>query len=271
MIREKAQLSLEKETLLITLYAKALDSGLPTSLLHDRFAANLVDRIDEDFERLQVDVGTAQGVALRAKSFDVWTRAFLAREFEATVLHLGCGLDSRILRVDPPPHVRWFEIDFPDVIDLRRRLYPEREGCSLIGCSVTDPAWLSDIPRDRPAMIVAEGLMPYLGPTEPQLLIERLVSCLPAGEIVFDAYSRLGVRLLSFNPSIRATGATLRWALDDPTDLIADIPKLELVEETLAHDLAELERIAPAFGIVLPLWNLIPYLRRIGRLLRYRF
>ena len=44
------------------------------------------------------------------------------------MVQLGCGMDSRVYRVDPPPSVRWFDLDYPEVVDLRRRIYPEREG-----------------------------------------------------------------------------------------------------------------------------------------------
>ncbi|HFL2001448.1 TPA: class I SAM-dependent methyltransferase, partial [Pseudomonas aeruginosa] len=42
----------EKQTLLITLYAKALDSRLDDSILHDRFAEEAVRQIDFDFSRV---------------------------------------------------------------------------------------------------------------------------------------------------------------------------------------------------------------------------
>ena len=100
---------------------------------------------------------------MRAKAFDDWTSPFIDRHPDAIVLHLGCGLDSRVFRVDPPAAVSWFDVDLPEVIELRRRLYPARDdGYRLIGASVTDLGWLREMPRDRPAMVVAEGLMPYL-------------------------------------------------------------------------------------------------------------
>jgi O-methyltransferase involved in polyketide biosynthesis len=29
------------------------------------------------------------------------------------VLHLACGLDTRVHRLDPPSSVRWFDVDYP--------------------------------------------------------------------------------------------------------------------------------------------------------------
>ena len=48
-----------------------------------------------------------------------------------------------VFRIDPPANVQWFDVDYPDVIDLRRQLFPER-GASyhLIGAPLDDLRWL---------------------------------------------------------------------------------------------------------------------------------
>src|SRR6185436_1700549 len=127
-----------------------------------RFAADAVACIDFDFKKLKLPKGGEISLPMRALHFDQWTRAFLAANPEATVLHLGCGLDTRVYRIDPGPKVRWFDVDFPDVIALREKLYPERPGYQRIGTSVTDLGWLEAVPGDRPVMVVGEGLFMYL-------------------------------------------------------------------------------------------------------------
>ena len=123
---EKVHLTGEKQTLLITLYAKAMESRSPDSLLKDRFADQALARIDYDFKPLDLGPDGAISLAMRAKAFDDWTRAFIEKHPNAVVLNLGCGLDSRVFRVDPPPEIAWFDVDFPDVIEIRQRVYPER-------------------------------------------------------------------------------------------------------------------------------------------------
>ncbi len=58
-------------------------------------------------------------VASLAATFDLLMTRYLADHPDATVLHLGCGMDSRVFRVDPPVSVQWYDVDYPDVIDLR--------------------------------------------------------------------------------------------------------------------------------------------------------
>src|SRR4029453_11127268 len=130
---EKVHLTKEKETLLGRLYARALERRSQNPILRDEMAKNSIQGIDYDFEHLKVDT---LSIAIRAKQFDIWTTEFLADHPGATVLHLGCGLDSRVWRIDPPASVRWFDVDYPEVIELRRRLYPERAGYTTIGSSL---------------------------------------------------------------------------------------------------------------------------------------
>lgn len=272
MQTEKISLTGAQATLLITLHCKAVESRLPDSLLNDRLADEIVRKIDYDFSRVDLGRDGAISLALRAKSFDDWTRAFIAKHEDAVVLNLGCGLDSRVFRVGPPAGISWFDVDLHDVIDLRQRLYPARTGdYRRIGASVTETAWLSEIPRDRPAIVVAEGLMPYLPGEEAPKLIARLAGHFPSGEIAFDAYSRFGLAWLRVTPQFRVTGAKVHWALDDAKGLEAVAPGLKLVEEKVQFDSDQIARMSLPARLTVTLFRVIPALRKVGRLLRYRF
>lgn len=268
---EKVNLTGAKETLLLTLYGKALESRLPNSLLRDYFADEAVRNIDYDFSRLKVDNNLGIGLAIRAKTLDVCVQDFLARNPDAIVLHLGCGLDTRIFRIDPPAGVDWFDVDYPEVIDLRRRLYPVRDRYHLIASSLTEPGWLNEVPRDRPAIVVAEGLTPYLAAEEGQQLFSRLVGHLSSGELVFDAYSRLGLKIIRLNSSFRATGAEVHWSIENPHELERAVPKLRFIEDIPAYKPEHAARMRWLAKLFVRLWKYIPALRKIGRLLRYRF
>ncbi|RVO72342.1 CYTH domain-containing protein [Sinorhizobium meliloti] len=62
------------------------------------------------FDTVEGDL-SKRGLSLRIRQCG---EESIERYPEATVLNLGCGLDSRIFRIDPGPGVRWFELDFPD-------------------------------------------------------------------------------------------------------------------------------------------------------------
>lgn len=92
-----------QETTLATLYGKAMESRRPNTVLADREADKALQRIDYDFSRLRIRRTDHTSLAVRAKAYDTWARQFLDNNPHCTVLHLGCGLDTRVHRVDPPP------------------------------------------------------------------------------------------------------------------------------------------------------------------------
>jgi len=271
MQSQQVHLTKEKETLLVTLYCRALDSRSKHPLLHDKAAEEVVRRIDYDFRKLKIFRDDVLDAVMRTKQLDQWTADFLAAHPDATVLHLGCGLDSRVERIDPPQSVRWYDLDYPDVIELRRRLYPPRDSYSLIGASVTDPGFLDQVQASGPVMIVAEGLFIYLWEHEVKELLHRLTSHFQSGQLAFDVLSRLAVRLSKFHPSLVATGAEIRWGIDDLRAIEQWVPRLQLVTEVALTEALANARLSWAFHVIYRVINRIPPLRRQSRLLLYRF
>jgi methyltransferase (TIGR00027 family) len=183
-----------QSTMLVTLFLRAVDHAGTESILGDRFAAEAVERIEYDWTTIDKPNirRNAFVVALRAKQFDDWAAEFLHPE--ATVLQLACGLDSRPFRLDLPAGVRWIDVDLPDVVALRRKLYHETADYRMVAASVTDEPWLAEIPADRPALVIAEGLLMYLREPEVSRLLRRLTDRFGTGELIFDGVPPLSAR-----------------------------------------------------------------------------
>ena len=274
MEAKKIRLTKEKETYLATLYGKALDAAVANPILGDHFAADAVARIDYDFNDLKLPKGAAISLPVRALHFGRWTRAFLANHPTSTVLHLGCGLDTRVYRIDPGPMVRWFDVDLPDVIALREQLYPERDGYRRIGTSVTDLAWLDAIPADTPVLVVAEGLFMYLPEKDGTALLRRITEQFPSGQIAFDGYSGSMTRLVSRLATVRGAKVELVWGIDDPHYLEKQIPKLHLVEDVSFLTMPALIDRMPKRWLTETIYGVISRLsfyRNLVRHLRYAF
>ena len=201
----------ERETLLIPLYGKALESRRDNPILDDQMAENIDARIDYDFGRLRVSRMASITLALRAKKLDTCTREYLAQHEYPLVLHLGCGLDSRVVRV-ADPRALWYDLDYPDVIDLRRLFYQETAIYHLLASSVSDFRWLDAVAATGPAMIVAEGLLMYLDAEEVGSLLLALRKLFPGSQIAFDDFTTFNARLVArHHPAIRQMGAEIRW------------------------------------------------------------
>jgi methyltransferase (TIGR00027 family) len=231
-------------TNLCTLYLRAYENRSPAPILGDTAAAEAVDRIEYDWARMRraMRPGSNQHlVAMRAKQFDDWSGDFLRRHPNADVLHLGCGIDTRAFRLHLPETVHWFDIDQPHVIALRRKLYDDRDGYRMIGSSVTNEAWLDEIPTDRPILMVAEGLVMYL--TEPQVrtLLQRLTDRFDSGELIFDTASPMGPRL-----SKLLTKGITKWGIRDAREIEEWNPRLHFLDQSSVGALYERIPSAPA-------------------------
>jgi O-methyltransferase involved in polyketide biosynthesis len=273
MAASKVHFTEEQSTNLATLYGRALDARKPKPVLGDPTAEDAVRRIDYDFGKFKMGDDLAFSVATRAKLFDDVARRYLREHPNAVVLHLGCGMDSRVFRLDPPPTVRWYDVDYPDVIALRAEVYPfERPGYATIGTSVTDLDWIAQVPTDAPALVIAEGLTMYLEPESGRALLRELVEHLPSGEMIFDVYSRLGIRLQKANPVIRNAKATLRWGVNDPLELTP--LGLTPIRRWTAEDMVPPEvrdELSRAMRFQLGLLKVLPMFRTMGQLLHFRF
>lgn len=264
-------LSGSAETLLLTLYGRAVDAGRPDPILGDAMAVQAVDRLDYDFARTRTSTAIAAAVAARAAFFDDWTRRFLADHQRATVLQLAAGLDSRPWRIDPGPEVDWYDVDFPEVIALRRELFPERARYTMIAASVVDDGWLDQVPQEYPVFVLAEGLTPYLEPERGRRLFRRLVDHFASGVVAVDVHSTAAIRMQRWNPGLRSLGAQLLWGFDDPHELERADPRLHLAEAVDALYAPHTERLPWSTRMTAALLKPFPRLRNLGMYVRYEF
>ncbi len=212
------------ETLLITLYIRAMESQRPDALIKDEKAVALVTQMDYDFSRIKqikMDEDDKVGLVLRNREFDRYARDFLARCPEAVVAHIGCGLDSRFERVDNG-QVEWYDLDLPQVIDLRRKFVGgEGPRYHLLGCSAFDRAWLDTMSKHhpRPFLFLAEGVLMYFEEAQVKSLVLTMQEHFPGAELVFDAFSPYMVWANNLRLSLTKFGARYGWGLKRGKDL----------------------------------------------------
>ena len=272
MTQVKVRLDKAMETSLITLYGKAIDARMTPSILRDQMAAQAVEKIDYDFAGMKfMNERVAPNAAARSKHFDDWTRSFVAEHPSATVVHLGCGLDTRVWRVDPDPSVAWYDVDFPDVVDIRRKIFPTRPGYQMIASSVTSPEWLAAISDDRPTMVVAEGLTMYLSPAEGHALFRRVMDRFGHGTLAFDGHNRLGIRLVNIGLKRAFGQPLLHWAINGRADIDAIDPRLHCEDEVSALLAPDAKGLKPSMRLFARAVRPFPAIRDLAIYFRYTF
>lgn len=265
----KINLSQEKATLLIPLFGKAKEYLSKSPLIIDEKAVEIVNQIDYHFQSLKIPEKTNRLMCLRAKLIDDLVDDLLLKSNRSAVIHLGCGLDSRYNRINNSD-VDWYDVDFQEVIDIRKHFYEETDKYHLIGSSVTAPEWIAKIPKEKDRYIViAEGLFMYLKEEEIKRLISRLNARIDNYTLIFDAYSSLTAQRAKSHPSIKKTGAVIQWGIDNPEELLKWGLDIRFVAERYFIENEAIKKLDAKMWIVFKIAGLFPAVRKAHRLLIY--
>lgn len=205
------------DTMFIPLYMRCLETRRPDRIINDPAACNIVDSVDYDFSKYDNAVRSQVGVAIRVRSFDRITRRFLENEDSPVVVNLGCGLDSRSSRIGLANGV-FYNVDLPEVMELRDQLLPPDEHNISIHKSMFDLSWVQDIRERHPQaniLVLAEGVFMYFTEDEIRPVFEQVARFLSPGEFVFDACTNFGCKISSRHDTVKYTSARFQWGLND--------------------------------------------------------
>lgn len=215
-MRVTIQLEKEMETLLIPLYGRAQMTR--AGVCNDPYAKQVIDSIDYDFSKLKMQKKLQVFMAIRSGILDDFTNIFLNTCQNTEILSLGSGLDARYLRMNG--YAKWTDLDFPQVIQLREKLLPQKDHHFSIPSSVTDWAWLDHYsPKCEHLLVIAEGLFMYLHAADVYNLLNRLAKKCKDVTFIFDVYSTLTVKKIGLQRSLKETGASIFWGIDSPKEL----------------------------------------------------
>jgi O-methyltransferase involved in polyketide biosynthesis len=260
--RTRVELEAVPETLLWTLYHRALEARRPDAVIEDPKAVELVDTIDYPFEsRFGGGAARAQWQALRVRCFDAVVEQFLAEHPDGTVVALGEGLETQFWRVDNG-RVHWLTVDLPEPVQLRRSLLPKSPRHRSLARSALDPSWMGEVDASRGVLLTAQGLLMYFEFDEVRRLVAACAEWFPSGSLVFDAVPCwLSVR--SRRGKLRTAGdyhaPPWHWGINSQTaeDLARAHPNVaELAELSLPGGRGAL------LGYLVPLLARVPTLRR---------
>ena len=221
------ELNNESKTLFIPLLGKAIMSS-DNVFLNDPKAEEIISKIDYDFKSLKQSKWLSMYMSLRALIIDELCNKYLRQYPDAVVIHLGCGLDSRCLRVNQNFNT-WYDIDYENVIDIRKKFYDLDAKHQMIGSSVTDYKWLNQIPNNNNILIVAEGLTMYLSEDEIGELITQIDKHFDDVYLLFDAYTKKGVKSSKLKNPVNKMHANIKYGIDNPKEFLELNKKLEYI------------------------------------------
>jgi len=201
------------KTLYIPLYGKAYVSRKGI-ILHDPKAQEIWAAEAFPLKGKSKSKWLAYYMGMRSAVFDRWLKGKLEEDPTAVVLHIGCGMDSRCLRVGTQGHT-WFDIDFPSVIGERKRYYSENAEYKMHSADIRSARWLSGIPKGH-AIAVMEGVSMYLSPEELGQVLAGMAEHFASVRLLMDCYTIFAAKASKVKNPINDVGVTQVYGLDDP-------------------------------------------------------
>lgn len=207
------------------------------------------------------EIWAAEGFALKGKSkskwlayymgmrsavFDNWLRAQMADDERTVIIHIGCGMDSRVLRVGTKGHA-WYDVDFPEVIEERRRYYQENEAYHMIASDARKMEWLEALPENSNAIVVMEGVSMYMQLEELQALLKGVCAHFKQTKVLMDCYTTFAAKASKYKNPINDVGVTTVYGLDEPRLLeegtgLHFVKEHEMTPDILVDELAGMEK-----------------------------
>ncbi|MBE5865319.1 MAG: class I SAM-dependent methyltransferase [Lachnospiraceae bacterium] len=230
------------KTLYIPLYGKAYVSKKGI-ILHDSKAESIWDKEGFELKGKSKSKWLAYNMGMRSAVFDKLVKKEINETSDCTVLHIGCGMDSRAERIGASD-IRWYDIDFPDVIAERQKYYKETGFYRMIAADARQVHWLKNLPT-RKAIVILEGISMYFTPEEMKTLLKALTDHFAAVTIFMDCYTVRAAKASKYKNPINDVGVTTVYGIDDPCTF-EDRTNLSYVRE---HNMTPPEMIQELKGM----------------------
>lgn len=212
------------ETLMITLYGRYKEQSYPDCILKDEKAVEIAEKVDYDFSKYAQEWVSQVTSVIRARIIDNLLKKFLVNHPQATVINLGGGLCTRFFRIDNG-EVNWYEVDFPEVIELKEKLVEQSNRYHLIASSILESTWIEQINPDlnQPLFIIMEGVSMYLTEEENKALFTQMQTMLAPKfasiTMVFDVLSKQAAAKTKRHDTVSKTDAEFKWGIDNSQEL----------------------------------------------------
>lgn len=235
------------KTLYIPLYGKSFVSKKGI-ILHDAKAEEIWAKEGFELKGKSKSKWLAYNMAMRARVFDDWTDQELKKDPDAIVIHIGCGMDSRCLRVKQP-YSCWYDCDFPEVLKVRRQYYQESSSYHMMELDATDTQKIDEFPEGNTVIVVLEGISMYLTNDQLKALIASLRQKYLYVHVLLDVYTQFGARASEKKNPINDVGVTKVYGVDDIDSVLEGTGVMKIAEHSFTpkHLIDELKPIERGF------------------------
>ncbi len=183
-----------EETLLLPLWGRAFETQKDHPRLIDKKAVEIIQAIDYDFSEIEKTQGQFQhGWVARSLHTDKMVKAFIQKHPGATIVNIGCGLDTTFSRIDNGK-ILFYELDLPDVIALRKKFYQNNDRHLSIAASFLETAWFDKIVIRDGLLFLAGGVFMYFEEHQIKKFFIAVADHFGSCDFFFDSLSPLGMK-----------------------------------------------------------------------------
>ena len=215
-----------QETLVIPLFGRLVCSERFPELFSDPEAKRICDSLDYDFaekrKKMESPAGLFGALEVAQRQYDLRceVEAYLKEHPKASVINLGCGLDDTFRKCDNGL-CRGYNIDLPDVIDIRNELLPAVEREQNLSCDLNDYSWMDRIDASCGAVFFAAGVFYYFKTEEVRKLFAAMAARFPGAVLAFDACNERGAKLMrkTWLKEAGITDVSAFFSLEDEAEL----------------------------------------------------
>jgi O-methyltransferase involved in polyketide biosynthesis len=192
-------------TSFITLYCHALETLSDNPILPDPKSVEIMTELNKTLSRSQnpldrtlvagtLDRRLVIHIAIRAKKYDEYARDFLERSPDGVIVNIGCGLDSRFLRIDNS-RVVFYDLDLPEITAIKKVFFTTTERYHLISSSVLDFDWMAKVRQHKgPFLFMAEGVFMYLDGKDVRSLVLKIQEKFRGSELVCEVVNSIWLK-----------------------------------------------------------------------------
>jgi len=192
-------------TSFVTLYCHAIETLSDNPILSDPKSVEIATELNKTLSLSKntldrtlvagtLDTRLVVHIAIRAKKYDDYARDFLKRCPDGVIVNIGCGLDSRFLRIDNG-RVVFYDLDLPEIIAIKKGFFTGTERYHLIASSVLDFEWMAVVRQHNgPFLFMAEGVFMYLDGKDVRSLVLKIQETFPGSELVCEVVNSFWLR-----------------------------------------------------------------------------
>jgi O-methyltransferase involved in polyketide biosynthesis len=252
MTTDKQIISIDEKSVSITLFIplcpKAFETKRKNPLIIDNKAVEIIDKLNFD-TKPYLQKRAYHSAIVRTYLIDNGVQKFIQENPTGVIINLGCGLDTRISRVDNG-QIKWFDLDLPEVIELRKKFFKENERIKFIAKSVTDYSWIDDLKiiENEKILIIAEGLFPYFNENTIKEIFQNIINSFPNAEMYLTV-------LHTFLIGKEITkGTVFSWGIEDAIDIEKIDNRIKLIEFWRSSDFFKNRQplITKLFSLITP-------------------